>query len=417
MNPAQRLQHLRLIVDTASSNVVLNTASSEFCQKNVDHCQIYGTFDPDSSHSLGQRAEIRFGRDPRVAGNVYTDTVSFGDQSQPLQNVRFIVADVQVTPFNILGLGFPAAQVPVNQDQKPYPNLPQLLLNSGMIRTNAYSLWLGSHNSPSGSLIFGGIDTGKFIGELTTLPVQPNQRNQRVQFFVQLNKVSISASDVLGDRLFPFNVLIDSGSTRTYLPSEVVSIIYKTFDMSKGPHQDEASIDCKYALPSSSEPNLVFMFRTSKITVPLSSLVTVVNSATNNCLLEMVSAESVNSAPVLGNRFLANAYVVLDISHSEVSIAQANPSPGRSNLVEIPPTGVKSLKLGKWYPYDGASNTPANKDNDKTLVDQTSNLDSFGLGEDPNDTGLNNADNEEDSNVSVSALESDLSQEIAIQPA
>jgi len=50
-----------------------------------------------------------------------------------------------------------------------YPNLPMLLVQQNYIASRAFSLWANDGSASSGTLLFGGIDTGKFIGELVTI--------------------------------------------------------------------------------------------------------------------------------------------------------------------------------------------------------------------------------------------------------
>jgi len=44
-----------------------------------------------------------------------------------------------------------------------------LLVQQNYIASRAFSLWANDGSASSGTLLFGGIDTGKFIGELVTI--------------------------------------------------------------------------------------------------------------------------------------------------------------------------------------------------------------------------------------------------------
>lgn len=45
------------------------------------------------------------------------------------------------------------------------------MVSQGLIASRAFSLDLRSVDSPNGSLIFGGIDAGKYTGSLAKLPI------------------------------------------------------------------------------------------------------------------------------------------------------------------------------------------------------------------------------------------------------
>jgi hypothetical protein len=54
--------------------------------------------------------------------------------------------------------------------------VPDGLYTAGYIKSRSYSLYLDDVAAKSGSILFGGIDTTKFTGELVTLGVPPNTR-------------------------------------------------------------------------------------------------------------------------------------------------------------------------------------------------------------------------------------------------
>jgi hypothetical protein len=52
-----------------------------------------------------------------------------------------------------------------------YPFILDNLAKQGFINSRAFTLDLRSIDSPVGSVIFGGIDTGKYMGKLEKLPI------------------------------------------------------------------------------------------------------------------------------------------------------------------------------------------------------------------------------------------------------
>ena len=58
------------------------------------------------------------------------------------------------------------------------PTVPDGLYAGGYIKSRSYSLYLDDVAAKTGSILFGGVDTAKFTGELVTLGVPVNTRPQ-----------------------------------------------------------------------------------------------------------------------------------------------------------------------------------------------------------------------------------------------
>jgi hypothetical protein len=73
----------------------------------------------------------------------------------------------------LLGLGYSAQEGSAINSGVRYPNFVETLVNAGEIASRLYSLYL-SNLGHYGSIIFGGVDTQKFEGDLHTLNCFPN---------------------------------------------------------------------------------------------------------------------------------------------------------------------------------------------------------------------------------------------------
>lgn len=85
--------------------------------------------------------------------------------------------------------------------------------------------------SSTGSILFGGIDTAKYHGDLTLLSFYPTRSTSEevTAFWVALSgvrAVSNTGSDALGSSVFPARALLDSGTSETYLPDDLVAEIF-----------------------------------------------------------------------------------------------------------------------------------------------------------------------------------------------
>lgn len=63
----------------------------------------------------------------------------------------------------IMGIGYNTSEANIGTGNGTiYPNLPFAMANTGLIKSNAYSLWLNDLQASTGSVLFGGVDTGTF---------------------------------------------------------------------------------------------------------------------------------------------------------------------------------------------------------------------------------------------------------------
>ena len=364
-------------------DVQLDTGSSDFwLVSNSDLIDTpWGKFDKDASTSqepvftkesvgsdkpVQQSFRVDYIDGNGVIGLAYKDSVVIGGHSVP--GVQFGLASKSQGGFGILGLGFAEAQSAVRFNRGPsYPSLLQTLVNQKTIRAKAFSLWLGDENGSTGSILFGGVDTAKFEGDLTTLSLQASD-----DYKVHADAISFrKSSSVL--KSFSGAVLIDSGHTFSYLPDDLVDLIWKETKAQLYSPDPSAPrlynvvpfVDCD----SSSSMTLDFNFGTTKIQVPISKFTYAnANPPPNGpqCLLAILPQirlyKKGRGQPVLGGKFLEIAYVVHDLDNHEISIAQAK-SGAASAVVELGPDGVKALHLG------GSRDTPRDKELDPEAVD------------------------------------------------
>ncbi len=99
------------------------------------------------------------------------------------------------------------------------------LVTSGIINRKAFSLYLNDLDADTGSIIFGGIDTTKYTGDLVALPLQPSPEGFVKEYYVALTSVSFTDSTGQTTQLSPDGysqaTLLDSGTTNTLLTNDV----------------------------------------------------------------------------------------------------------------------------------------------------------------------------------------------------
>lgn len=114
-----------------------------------------------------------------------------------------------------------------------YRNFIDELEAQGVTETKAFSLALGSKDEQEGVVIFGGLDTGKFTGALSTLPIIPaaESPDQVPRYWVNLTSLSLTPPS--GETKVYENttmaVFLDSGATLTLLPTKLANSIAADF--------------------------------------------------------------------------------------------------------------------------------------------------------------------------------------------
>jgi hypothetical protein len=117
-----------------------------------------------------------------VAGDYFTDTIVVGNMIIPPNATDIGLAtktkNGPVVPndgHGLVGVGYRILESEVqNQIVSPAaapPTLYQAMAKAGAINRQAFSIYLDDQQSGKGSVIFGGVDSTKYTGELVALPV------------------------------------------------------------------------------------------------------------------------------------------------------------------------------------------------------------------------------------------------------
>jgi hypothetical protein len=254
-----------------------------------------------------------------------------------LKNLQFGVG-YNTTADGILGIGYQVNEVQVGRlKQAAYANVPVALVQQGIIPSAAYSLWLNDLSASTGAILFGGVDTARFSGVLATLPVQKfNGVNSA--FLITLTGLSLAGTSIATNQAQA--VLLDSGSSLTYLPNAMTSAIYDSVGAQYDSTQGAAFVPCTLR---SNTSTLDFTFTAPTIKVPMDELVLDIASTTGHpvtfangvpaCLFGIAPAGT--GTPVLGDTFLRSAYVVYDLQNNQISIAQTRFNATGSSVLEI----------------------------------------------------------------------------------
>src|SRR5437016_2375857 len=109
---------------------------------------------------------------------------------------------------------------PVN-GQNQYPYVLDSMVSQNLIKSRAFSLDLRGIDSPAGAIIFGGVDTGKFVGALAKRPMLSPQQSPSGadRYYLTLTGVGLTMPDgsVTQSQELAVPVFLDSGSTFSQL--------------------------------------------------------------------------------------------------------------------------------------------------------------------------------------------------------
>ena len=138
---------LSLEVDTGSSDMWVNVPMSKYCLKN--DCSLPGTSVPKASTTnklVNHDFAVTYTDQTGASGDFVTDTLHF--EGAELKDMQFGLGPKSPTMDCIIDIGYQRNEASGRSiGDQPYPNLPQLLHDQGMINTNAYSLWLNKNRS------------------------------------------------------------------------------------------------------------------------------------------------------------------------------------------------------------------------------------------------------------------------------
>ncbi|KAK0253000.1 hypothetical protein B0A54_09911 [Friedmanniomyces endolithicus] len=335
-------QDLRLHIDTGSSDLWVNVANSQLCSSKGNACGASGTYAPNSSSTyqyINSNFNITYVDGSGSSGDYVSDKVQFGGVT--LENQQIGIGYNSTSAEGIIGIGYPINEVATQYNGgNPYPNVPLHLMQNGDINSNAYSLWLNDLDASTGSILFGGVNTDKFSGELQTLPIIREQ-GYYAEFIIALTGVGANgtAGSIASNLATP--ALLDSGSSLMYLPNNIVQTIYNDVGAQYDSSQGAAFVNCNLA---KSTATLDFTFSSPTIRVAMSELVIVAGYDSHNQPLCIIGISPVDGGtPVLGDTFIRSAYIVYDMTNNEISIAQTRFNSTTDNILEITnTTGVPS---------------------------------------------------------------------------
>lgn len=307
------LLDLKLGSDQQPITVLLDTGSSDlWVYSSSVSSAIGGTFNTSSSlddKKTGDDFSIEYLDGSYAKGEYVTDDFALEDGKKLLDDFQFAVVDsAKIKSLGILGVA------DKNQEElhPHYDNLPWALQAQGVTPKASYSLYLGSEESGKGSIIFGGIDTEKYEGELTKYPVAGT-----LGLALDVKSAEIGGNNITLNK----QVVLDSGTSLNLWPSDLIDAVGKELG------GDDLFGFWFVQCDQPKDKYLTFDFGKNKIKVSYQDLIW---KSQGKCLLGVQPSQQ--DVYIFGDVFLRSAYVYYDLSLKEISIAQAKDS-DTSNII------------------------------------------------------------------------------------
>ncbi|KAK1833143.1 aspartic peptidase domain-containing protein [Podospora conica] len=364
-------QTVNMLIDTGSSDTWVVSPRADLCSSKqlqfvlLDSCS--ATYDETKSSTFKMIQKDGFNITYLDRRNALGDYISddFTVAGITINDLQLGLVTKAPRGTGIMGIGYSANVATLNE----YPNIIDQLVLQKRIAVKAYSLFLNDRRSSSGSILFGGVDTGKFVGPLSILPIlrpadAEGAEGQHIAFAVSLTGLGALHTDGakadFNPSLFDAAVVpavLDSGSTLSYLPAKLTAPLYKHLGaVFERLYTNMTFVDCRL-LASDPDLEIAFSFHGgATVRVPVTEVVLDVLAPLHQTLLAssfpgfqkacLFGVQSTASIPdsaalqettfsLLGDTFLRSAYVVYDLDHHQIGIAQANLNSTQSNVVEL----------------------------------------------------------------------------------
>ncbi|KAG7192094.1 Aspartyl protease [Scheffersomyces spartinae] len=291
------------LIDTpGSSSTILN-----------DGCLAYGSFNPEKSNTFkvntssphflisyydNSSASGVWGRDDITLGGVTVKELSFG------------LVNKTSSTLGVFGIGLRATEVAPTK----YDNYPILLKKQGHINKVAYSIYLNSNSAYQGTVLFGAVDHAKYSGILTTVPMTREEGQSPSKMEIPISSWILNlGSENVSLTNTKYSALLDTGTTLTYVPSELFKTISQQLSANYSSDLAAYKVDCSVGLQE-----FAFNFGQTSVKVPVLNFI---SQSGTSCTLDIIPQQG--TYITFGDNFLTSTYLVYDLEDYTISLAQA----------------------------------------------------------------------------------------------
>uniref|UniRef100_A0A8C0GRZ5 Peptidase A1 domain-containing protein n=1 Tax=Chelonoidis abingdonii TaxID=106734 RepID=A0A8C0GRZ5_CHEAB len=301
-------QNFLVLFDTGSSNLWV---PSTYCQSQA--CTTHTRFNPSNSStysSNGQTFSLQYGSGSLtgVFGYDTIQDVSITKQEFGLSETEPGTSFVYAQFDGILGLAFPAIAA------GGATTVMQGLIQENLISASLFSFYL----SDGGELLFGGIDSNLYSGQIVWTPVT---QDAYWQIGIEGGSNISNGRTPIGWCSSGCQGIVDTGTSLLTAPQAIFSELMEDIGA-------QENSDGEYVVSCSSIDSMpTISFTISRTSFPLSPSAYVLQSNSTECVVGISPTylPSQNGQPlwILGDVFLRSYYSVYDLGNSQVGFAPA----------------------------------------------------------------------------------------------
>ncbi|KAK9389502.1 aspartic peptidase domain-containing protein [Lipomyces mesembrius] len=382
INLGSPAQSVKVQLDTGSSDLWVQASTNPFCAAKRTNCEESGTFNAAKSSTFFQLQNDPFSIsyvDTTGAEGIYaTDTLEIGNAT--IDNFVFGYAENSNSSLGVLGVSFTLGE----QSNQSYPNLPYRLKQDGIIDLVAYSLWLNDLDANVGSILFGGIDMGKFTGELSVIPIYPAVTVDNTEYFatfnVTLTGINVSSSSDANNKTIVYGTsnalvtdyntiytVLDSGTSLGTFPLPILTGIVDALGLSgSAQYQDQSAlyqVDCTLM---TSDGLVEFEFGgKASVVVTMDQFIQVLSTdafGQDICGIALQASQSLDpysESYIIGDTVLRSAYVVYDLENQMIGLAQTSFNSSVTDLYSLSSAGIPTGLEGKGTNNSENENNPS----------------------------------------------------------
>lgn len=300
----------------------------------------------------------------RVVINSFTDDTAITNFPMGIANRMALF----YTPYTgILGLGYSSLMAYPGYKKKSSefalpPSFVEALVQASAISSRLYSIYLNTLDRP-GSIVFGGVDTAKYHGPLTTLNVVAKDEEAGDNFFLYLDSITMwphggqNQTIVRSTKHRKYITVPDTGTPAWHLPSGAYRQVIEQAGVTSTDDVTLSTVfkhrrfvrpcsDVAYGIANTTRFDITFSgngTNTGTLNLELADLFTPLTSEDGSavtdgngqsmCWLRVVESDELFL--ITGSAAMRPGYWVFDLDNGQVSVAQANLRANSSNVVQV----------------------------------------------------------------------------------
>ncbi|KAM8864428.1 pepsin A-like [Spinachia spinachia] len=296
-------QSFSVIFDTGSSNLWV---PSVYCSSQA--CNNHNKFNPSQSSTFqwgSQTLSIQYGTGS-MTGHLAIDNVEVGGITVSKQVFGISQTEAafmaHMTADGILGLAF---QSIASDNVVP---VFDRMVEEGLVSQPLFSVYLSSNSEQGSEVVFGGIDSSHYSGQITWIPLTSATYWQIKMDSVTINGQAVACAGGC-------QAIIDTGTSLIVGPTNDINNMNSWVGASTNQY-GEAVVNCQNI---QSMPEVTFTLNGQAFTIPASAYI---SQGSYSCNTGFGQGGS-DQLWILGDVFIRQFYVIFDTANQNIGLAQS----------------------------------------------------------------------------------------------